>query len=388
MPQPTVTAKDLDDWSPRLDARAHLPTLIRRLLFASVRPDQIVVPDAEGTGLPGLDGIVFSAAGAPPYVPGGRSAWEFKTSADAQRELGKDYRKRTRQLSDANRARTTIVLVTTRIWEREKVERWIARRAGDGWAEIRVIAAEDLATWLAQCPGVLGWLEEHCGRNPYGRTAVRDWWLRWSNATEPPIPPALLLAGRQAERDHLLAHLAGAASDRVIAAGSEEEAIAFLAATLLVPRPLMPADDGEETIEEEKASHATKEASWREAILERTIVVHDTNAWRSLASHHEPLILLPTASCEPTIDAAVWAGHHVVLPRYAPPGDEGLPRLARTEAREAWEQLGVPWNESDELARAARRSLTSLRRRRGRAGHLRRPDWSSGTSSTLLVVRR
>jgi hypothetical protein len=39
----TVTAQDRQDWSPRLDVRAHLPTLIRRLIFASVRPDQIVV---------------------------------------------------------------------------------------------------------------------------------------------------------------------------------------------------------------------------------------------------------------------------------------------------------------------------------------------------------
>jgi hypothetical protein len=241
------------------------------------------------------------------------------------------------------------------------------------------------ATWLSQCPGVLGWLEEHCGRNPYGRTALRDWWQNWSNATEPPVPPALLLAGRGAERHELLAGLAGAASSLLIAAGTEEEAIAFLAAALLVPRPLQPTADGQEPTAEEVLAHDTEEASWREAVLERTIVVQDTSTWRALAAHHEPLILVPTATCEPTIDAAVTSGHHVVLPQIARPGDRSLPRLNRTEAREAWEQAGVSWNESDELARAARRSLTSLRRRRGRAGHLRRPDWSSGTSSRLLA---
>lgn len=382
---PTVTAQDLQDWSPRLDARAHLPTLIRRLIFASVRPDQIVIPDAEGTGLPGLDGILFSAAGAPPYVPAGRSAWEFKTSGDPATELGKDYRKRTKQLTAAERATTTIVLVTTRIWDRTKVDKWVARRLRDGWADISVITAEDLATWLSQCPGVLGWLEEHCGRNPYGRTALRDWWQNWSNATEPPVPPALLLAGRGDARDELLAGLAGAASSLVIAAGSEEEAVAFVAAALLVRRSIKPNDDGRAPTEEETAAHDAEEASWREAILERTIVVHDANAWRSLATHHEPLILVPAATCEPTIDAALKSRHHVVLPQIARPGERSLPRLDRTEAREAWEQAGVSWNESDELARAARRSLTSLRRRRGRAGYLRRPHWSSGTSSRLLA---
>jgi hypothetical protein len=143
MPMPTVTAQDLQDWSPRLDARAHLPTLIRRLIFASVRPDQIVVPDAEGTCFPGLDGIQFSAAGALPYVPAGRSAWEFKTSGVPQTELAKDYRKRTKQLTAAERATTTIVLVTTRIWDRTSVDKWITRRVKDGWADIKVNNAEE-----------------------------------------------------------------------------------------------------------------------------------------------------------------------------------------------------------------------------------------------------
>lgn len=384
MLMPTVTAQDLEDWSPRLDARAHLPTLVRRLIFASVRPDQIVVPDAEGTGLPGLDGILSSAAGARPYVPAGRSAWELKTSGDPQKELGKDFLKRTKQLSDADRAVTTIVLVTTRIWDRASVDSWIARRAGRGWAGIQVLTAEDLATWLAQCPGVLGWLEQHCGRNPYGQTALRDWWETWSDATEPGVPPALLLAGRAVEREGLLAGLAKAPSSQVLAAATEEEAIAFIAGSLLRPRQL-PADEAQALGGEGVAIREAADASWLEAILERTIVVHDTSAWRSLAAHHEPLVLIPAGTCEPTIDAAVRSGHHVVIPRSARPGDRSLPRLNRTEARDAWEHAGISWDESDELARAARRSLTSLRRRRGRAGHLRRPDWSSGTTSRLLA---
>ena len=145
-PLPTVTAQDLHDWSSRLGARAHLPTLIRRLIFASIRPEEIIFPDAEGTGLPGLDGILVSAAGAPPYVPVGHSVWEVKTSGDPQRELGKDYRKRTDQVAASERATTTIVLVTSRNWEQAKVGEWLARRAGVGWAEIKVIAAEDLGT--------------------------------------------------------------------------------------------------------------------------------------------------------------------------------------------------------------------------------------------------
>ncbi|GIG75853.1 hypothetical protein Pfl04_42570 [Planosporangium flavigriseum] len=73
-----LTATDLDEWSRRRDSQGHLPTLVRRLIMVSVRPDRIRVPAAEGIALPGLDGVLTVAGGAAPYVPAGDSAWEVR----------------------------------------------------------------------------------------------------------------------------------------------------------------------------------------------------------------------------------------------------------------------------------------------------------------------
>lgn len=39
-------------------------------------------------------------------------------------------------------------LVTSRIWKQSRVDGWIDRRVKEGWADIKVLTAEDLATWL------------------------------------------------------------------------------------------------------------------------------------------------------------------------------------------------------------------------------------------------
>jgi hypothetical protein len=126
------------------------------------------------------------------------------------------------------------------------------------------------------------------------------------------------------------------------------------------------------------------DSAHREALLERAVVVHDDAAWRRWIAHEQPLILIPIFD-DPTIDAALGGGHHVLLPRIARSGDRALPPLHRGDARTVWERAGVGFPQADELARAARRSLTSLRRRIGRAGRFRQPAWADSTSANLLA---
>jgi hypothetical protein len=39
-----LTSTDLDDWSRRRDSQGHLPTLVRRLIMATVKPDRLRYP--------------------------------------------------------------------------------------------------------------------------------------------------------------------------------------------------------------------------------------------------------------------------------------------------------------------------------------------------------
>ena len=363
--------------------------------MASAAPDSIRMPAAEGVGARGLDGMVEVSGGAPPYLPAGRSVWEIGTGSDPAAKAESDYLKRTAQLSDEARAATTFVFVTSRNWSGAAA--WAAGKAAgaDGWADVKAIEAQDLATWLERCPGTHAVISEHLGRQPFGVTPLRRWHLEWSEQTEPPVPVELLLCGRHVEARALSESLGAAANEQLIASGSRDEAVAFVAATLLAKLLTdAPAPDGgtgerpvdPPTAADEDDPAGAPDQARREALLERTLVVHDEAAWRRCVSYDRPVILVPLFD-DANVGAALRNGHHVVLARAARPTDnKPLPPLHREQARRAWEAAGVPFPKADDLARAARRSLTSLRRRIGRSGRFRQPQWAEGTTASLLAT--
>jgi len=289
------------------------------------------------------------------------------------------------------------VFVTSRPWEGAAAWAQAKAEGVDGWASVAALDAQDLATWLAMNPGVHGWMEsEALGRQPFGIETLRDWFERWAERTEPAVPGELLLCGRDDDSERLLIALNAAGGEYLLAAGSQEEALAFAAAALLANPPRPPdassavATGNDDTDSEPGAVSGDtvtdgSDTGGREALLERALVVYDDAAWRQWTLHENPLILLPLFP-DPDVDTAVRRGHHVVLPRTARPTDGALAPLRRDRAREVWERAGVPFAQADDLARAAGRSLTSLRRRIGRAGRFRRPAWADGPSANLLAA--
>jgi hypothetical protein len=416
-----LTGTDLEQWSERNDSREHLPTLVRRLILAVAAPETLRMPAAEGVGLPGLDGEVTSPSGAPPFLPPGRSVWEMGTNRDPQDKAQRDYRKRVNGSTRDERAGVVFVFVTSRRWPDS--QDWVDRRTADddGWADIRVLDAEDLAAWLALCPGVHRWLaSEQLGRDPFGVIGLRDWYRNWAERTQPAIPAALLLAGRDEHVRRVRDGLRAEAGEQVVASASRDESVAFVAASLLAEPPqdasrtpsLTPEDltadvpselqepmdavadpeptptVGPSTAEEGDvatgSARAVSSPAELEALLERTLVVEDVRAWRRVAAHESPAVLVPTFA-EPEIGDALRAGHHVVLPRAGRLSDDRLPRLHRYLARQVWIAAGLDHDRAEEYGRAARRSLASLRRRIGRPGWLRQPPWASETTANLLA---
>jgi hypothetical protein len=417
-----LTATDLEQWSERNDSREHLPTLVRRLILAVAAPDTLRMPSAEAVGLPGLDGEVASSSGALPFLPPGRSVWELGTGRDPHDKAQRDYRKRVDGSTRDERVGVVFVFVTSRRWPGS--QDWVDRRDedDDGWAGIRVLDAEDLAAWLALCPGVHRWLaSEQLGRDPYGVIGLRDWYRNWAERTQPALPAALLLAGRDDQVRRVRDWLRAEPGEQVVASASRDESVAFVAASLMAQPPQdanttlhRPSDDppmyapgeSEQSVDagthaeptepvgsstEEEGGAATGFARARgepaelEALLERALVVEDARAWRRVAAHESPAVLLPMF-VDPEIGDALRAGHHVVVPRAGRPADKHrLPRLHRHLAREVWIAAGLDHDRADEYGRAARRSLASLRRRIGRPGWLREPPWASDTTANLLA---
>ncbi|MET9019218.1 hypothetical protein ABZV93_04470 [Actinopolymorpha sp. NPDC004070] len=393
-----LTSTDLDQWSNRRDAQGKLPALVRRLLMSTVRPERIRFPAAEGIALPGLDGVLRVSGPAGPYVPAGESVWEASTEARPKPKATRDYTKRTNETTTVERAATTFVFVTSRTFG--DADAWVEEMEarGNGWKEIRVIDAQDLATWLETCPGAHAWLSNELGR-PLGIVELSQWFDRWSAQTDPTTPAALLLAGRRRDAIDLLNELDGHPSPIERCAGSVEEVVAFIAATLRQGPAREPAaadgsvspsvDEGDTNgvPEDEDVLTRAREPEEFEALLARCLVVEGEDAWRHWSRHDHPQILIPLFYPD-SVQAAVKAGHHVVLPRISRGAhDRGRLALLQVDAaRTAWTDAGLDFRVAGEYAIASRRNLRSLRRRIARHRRHQMPEWGSGPSASLLAT--
>ena len=395
-----LTSSDLDQWSSRRDAQGQLPAVVRQLIMSTVRPERIRFPADEGIALKGLDGILSVPGGAPPYVPAGDSVWEASTQANSKFKVNSDYTKRTKKTPRGIRANTTFVFVTTRSWGYAD---WVkeTKALGHGWKDIRVLDAQDLATWLSMCPGVHSWLSDHLNR-PVGLVRLARWFERWSVETKPPTPTTLLLAGRQKDAVRLLNELEGRPQAIERCSSTVEEVVAFVAATLMLGPQVQPeiasgqrqamAEPGEVEAVEDVAGPGVEQARVRapeelEALLARSVVVEDDSAWRRWCQHAEPQILIPLFP-PGSVQDAIDAGHHVVLPRVARNAREKgrLAPLGIDDARDAWMKAGIVFHDADDFARASRRNLRSLRRRIARHSTYQVPEWATGPWASLLAT--
>lgn len=93
---------------------------------------------------------------------------------------------------------------------------------------------------------------------------------------------------------------------------------------------------GSDTIAESLAFFA---AAMPEALLTRAVVVTAAGWWLRLATHREPLTLVPTFE-DPDVPLALKAGHHVLIPE-GPRSPARLPRVEVPAATAALEAAGV-----------------------------------------------
>ena len=350
-------AEDIVRWAGTHKARSELPSLVRRLLADTPGVTDLSMRAGRGIDYSGWDGRVDGGPGTA-YVPAGFSCWEMSTSRDPGEQAQKNYRKRTDEPDGADPTTTTFVFVTSRRWSGK--DKWQQSRRTEGpWHNVRVLDADDLTGWLESRYGVHVWFSGLLRLRLGDVERLDRWWSRWSAATDPRLPEDLLLAGRSGEAEKLCSKLGGNPSATGIKAGSSNEAVAFTAAVL---RSL---DDPDH--------------------LSRSFVVASEMVWENSVSKHGRSVLIPTFDGA-DVDAAVSAGHHVMVPMGVDdPGQAiELPRLARSEARAAFEKVGIEFEKADRLAVRARRSLTSLRRVLSVNPRVARPGWAQGTDGDML----
>lgn len=264
-----ITSDDVVSWSERVDAPHRLPELIRRLLLGTAPLRSIEMRAHGGTRLGGWDGTIVSA-GSHAICPGGVSAWELSVQADT-RKLESDYAKRVALPGATPPSQATYVAVSGRRVDRKREWEDEKRKAGR-WKDVRVIDADDIATWLATAPAVARWFGGLIGRPAFHLLALDEYLESWEQRTAPPLPLELLVAGRQRARSAAsVVEWAERGDNRLaIEADTADDALMFAASAL--------------------ATSGTGD-TWRS----RTVVVESRDAlrWAMRTTTVEPLIILP-----------------------------------------------------------------------------------------------
>ena len=352
----TIEARQIHGWAEgNLDARHLLPVLLRKLVH-STGDDlrQVDFPGYDNAERRGWDGWIEAGA-ATPWVPEGKSGWEFGANREPRRKAEHDHAARLASISPVERAECTFVFVTPRNWP-GKSEWAKDKRATGDWKDVRAFDASDLEQWLEQSIPAQIWLAEQLDRLADGFETLDRCWQRWAEASDPQMTPAMFQSSITARRDTFSKWLERP-SERpfVVAADSRDEALAFLACLFR--------DDG-------------IAARWREL----TAVFESTKALRKLAASAAPFLpIVHTDTAEREL-AAVYRQRHciAVRPRNAVDSepDVALDLLDHGAFEKALAGMDIEGNEADRLARESGRSPTILRRRLSHVPAIRTPEWA------------
>jgi hypothetical protein len=328
--------------------------LIRRLVLETTPGlTDLTFAAAEGTGVGGWDGVARTTAGTP-FVSLGLSGWELSVDKKTTTKIDADYDKRTESPDRSPTQDCTYVEVLLRRWSKRKD--WAAQRSKEGrWKSVVALGLDDVEMWLEEAPISHAWISERLGLGPHGLRTAETWWANWSSATNPALPPQLLLAGRDKEVDTLRNRLASTPQLTTIGASSRDEALAFLAAFVTL---------------EDKAGEG--------AMMARTAIVDELTSWRSLGLRTSPLILVANSDAVAAESGGVSL-HHIIVPVVGAASADidlspidsrvafGLLKIALGEKRE---------KDAEDLARLARISLLAARRRIATKPELLQPTWA------------
>jgi hypothetical protein len=361
-PRPHLaTAKDIDNWGETMAARWDVARLVRSLIIQTndrATPDMRAGEQAE---LPGYDGLVDSPLETF-FVPEGHSVWELGTGQDPGDKASRDYKSRTDDPLGEDRANTTFVFATPRVFKGKRD--WVTAKKKDSpWKDVRAYDADDLEMALEQAPGTHFIFSDLLGKPAFGVQGLEEWWRLFSTVSSPALTEAMVLAGRNDVAAALLLLLQRDSARTTIAAVSTDDAFALIAAAI-----------------------CAADANQRLDLFSRCIVVRDAHALRILARTAKLLILLPYDEALQK-EAELIKNHNIVLlaqpdmPAEISGGDLDEEKFAELLRKE-----GVEEEKARGLARAAGRSLVAFQRQAAAPGALLRPQWSAWFK--LKAVRR
>ncbi len=187
----TIKARQIEEWAERnSDARHLLAVLLRKLVHSTGHElRQVDFPGYDNAERRGWDGLIEADA-ATPWVPEGKSGWEFGTNKNPKSKAESDYAARLSSVSPAERSECTFVFVTPRNWP-GKTEWAKNKNAAGDWKAVRALDASDLEQWLEESIPAQMWLAEQLVMPVGGFETLDRCWQRWEDASEPKMTPTM-----------------------------------------------------------------------------------------------------------------------------------------------------------------------------------------------------
>lgn len=348
-----ITAVDLNKWADTKDAQQHLPELVEKLIYNSVKEvksfKKLRVPIGDKTYLPGFDVDVDSSESI--YLVGsGHSVWEIGTSTDPEKKAEEDFNKR-RINTDIDKANTSYIFVTPRSWAKAQI--WADKKRNLGiWKNVCVFSDVELEQWLENCPAAALWLAEmlKCV-TPSKIYDLNTFWNRWSTYGMLQIPLNMLVGGRE-EQIAALSDCFHTPSVKTISAVSKNEALAFSVAACL-------------------------SSDEKDLLLSRTVVVTSDDMMKVAIEKYKELIIIADVNNR-DYGYALTKNHSII---YVTGPDEkisatnliNLPRISRDAFIKGLMSMGKSEIDSQIMMRGSMRDISVMRRRL--KFDLRIPSW-------------
>lgn len=364
----SIKANDIEGWvTHNIPARSRLAVLLRTLVHSTgIGLTKVDFPGNDDAERPGWDGFAEASDGAP-WVPSGRSGWEFGTNEDPRAKADGDFDKSVKALDKDERDGITFIFVTPRRWAGKAA--WVKAKQTKGlWKEVRVYDASDLEQWLEQSLPGQAWFANETKIPAQHVRSLDRCWDDWADVSNPPLTGALFTSAIEATKRTMLSRLAKPPVGPIlIAADSTDEALAFLSQLL--------SDRGGEEL-----------ASYRDRVL----VFDEPGVLPRLATGAQAFIpVVFTREVERELAPYASSMHCVVIyPRNAAATEPDItlePANYDTFNR-ALEAMGKDRDEVAQLANASGRSLTVLRRQLSKVPAVRTPEWAADRPTAASLV--
>lgn len=355
----SIKANDVETWaSHNIAARSRFAVFLRTLVHSTGGGlKEVTFPGNDDAERAGWDGLTEASEGTP-WVPAGRSGWEFGTNEDPKAKAEKDYKKSVAATTASERAVMDFIFVTPHRWAGK--DAWIAeKRAKGAWKDVRAYDSSDLEQWLEQSLSAQAWFANETKVPAQDVRSLDKCWADWADVATPPLPGTLFSSAIEEAKRKIGARLAKPpAGPIVIAADSTDEALAFVA-------HCFSPNGGEEL----------------EPFRYRVLVFDKTGVLPRLAEGARSFIPV-VHSREVEVELAPYAEQMhsiVVYPRNsinAEP-DIVLEPINFDTFDSALKGIGKKRDEIASLANASGRSLTVLRRRLATVEAVRMPLWAT-----------